>query len=453
MRFSDLGLLPELISNAGYDTATPVQAEAIPAVLEGRDVLAGAQTGTGKTAAFTLPLLQRLFAGRSTGQPRALILAPTRELAAQVAQSVQKYGKGTQLRHVVIYGGVNFGGQLRQLQKGVDILIATPGRLLDHVNQRTIDLSQVNTLVLDEADRMLDMGFIGDIEKVISLCAPSHQTLLFSATYNKAIKTVATQYLSNPVEIAVARDNTVAAKVEQTFVHVDKDKKRALLSQFIGINNLHQVLVFTKTKFGADKLARALTDDGLPAVAMHGNKSQAQRTKALQKFKRGNARILVATDVAARGIDIEKLPMVINFELPMVAEDYVHRIGRTGRAGAEGEAVSFVSACEHKLMRDIERLLKITVEFNVADGFEPEQAFPAAKPKPKSKPKRHRGQGGQGDTRSAHAPKKRSAHGKPGQAKKRPSRPGQQATSGGSRDGSAPPKRRQSRNSGERPSR
>lgn len=453
MRFSDLGLLPELISNAGYDAATPVQAEAIPAVLEGRDVLAGAQTGTGKTAAFTLPMLQRLVAERSTGQPRALILAPTRELAAQVSASVQKYGKGTQLRQVVIYGGVNFNGQLRQLQKGVDILIATPGRLLDHVNQRTIDLSQVKTLVLDEADRMLDMGFIGDIEKVIGLCAPTHQTLLFSATYNKQIKTLAGKYLSNPVEVAVARDNTVAAKVDQTFVHVDKDKKRALLSQFIGINNLHQVLVFTKTKFGADKLARALTDDGLPAVAMHGNKSQAQRTKALQKFKRGNARILVATDVAARGLDIEKLPMVINFELPMVAEDYVHRIGRTGRAGEEGAAVSFVSACEHKLMRDIERLLKLTIEFDVADGFEPHVPFPSAKPKHKSQPKRHGGPRGEGAARSDQAPHKRTSHGKPNASGKRPSRPGQSVSSGGARDGSAPPKRRQPRSQGSRPAR
>ena len=389
MRFQDLGLLPELVSNAGYDTATPVQSQSIPAILEGRDVLAGAQTGTGKTAAFTLPVLQRLFAGKSTHAPRALVLAPTRELAAQVADSVRNYGKGLGLKHTSIFGGVSYGGQMKALRGGLDLVIATPGRLIDHLNQGSIDLSNVQTLILDEADRMLDMGFVSDIELIISKCHPSHQTLLFSATYTKGIKTLSSKYLSNPVEIAVAKDNTVAALVEQTFVHVDQHNKRDLLTQLIGLNNMHQVLVFTKTKFGADKLARALTESGLPSVAMHGNKSQAQRTKALQKFKRGAARIMVATDVAARGLDIEKLPYVINFELPMVAEDYVHRIGRTGRAGEKGEAISFVCSTEHRLMRDIQHLLKVDVEFEVADGFEPKVPFPVKKPKGKPQPRKH----------------------------------------------------------------
>ena len=389
MRFQDLGLLPELVSNAGYDAATPVQSESIPAILNGMDVLAGAQTGTGKTAAFILPVIQKLYAGKSTHSPRALVLAPTRELAAQVADSARKYGKGLGLRQTSIFGGVSYGGQFKALRSGLDLVIATPGRLIDHLNQGSIDLSNVQTLILDEADRMLDMGFVGDIERVIARCHEKRQTLLFSATYNKGIKNLALKYLDNPVEVAVARENTVSESVEQTFVHVDQHRKRELLTQLIGLNNMHQVLVFTKTKFGADKLAKALTDDGLPAVAMHGNKSQAQRTKALQKFKRGAARIMVATDVAARGLDIQKLPYVINFELPMVAEDYVHRIGRTGRAGEKGDAISFVCATEHRLMRDIQHLLKVEVEFEVADGFEPEIPFPVKKPKNKPQPRKH----------------------------------------------------------------
>ena len=389
MRFQDLGLLPELVSNAGYDAPTPVQSESIPAILNGRDVLAGAQTGTGKTAAFILPVMQKLYAGESKRSPRGLVLAPTRELAAQVADSARRYGKGLGLKQTSIFGGVSYGGQLKALRSGLDLVIATPGRLIDHLNQGSIDLSNVQTLILDEADRMLDMGFVRDIERIISKCHGKRQTLLFSATYNKGIKRLASKYLDNPIEVAVARENTVSDSVGQTFVHVDQHRKRELLTQLIGLNDMHQVLVFTKTKFGADKLARALTGDGLPAVAMHGNKSQAQRTKALQKFKRGAARILVATDVAARGLDIQKLPYVINFELPMVAEDYVHRIGRTGRAGEKGDAISFVCATEHRLMRDIQHLLKIEVEFEVADGFEPTTPFPVKKPKHKPQPRKH----------------------------------------------------------------
>ncbi|MDC3058697.1 DEAD/DEAH box helicase [Litorivicinus sp.] len=401
MRFQDLGLLPELVSNAGYDAPTPVQSESIPAILNGRDVLAGAQTGTGKTAAFILPVMQKLYAGESKRSPRGLVLAPTRELAAQVADSARRYGKGLGLKQTSIFGGVSYGGQLKTLRSGLDLVIATPGRLIDHLNQGSIDLSNVQTLILDEADRMLDMGFVRDIERIISKCHGKRQTLLFSATYNKGIKRLASKYLDNPIEVAVARENTVSESVEQTFVHVDQHRKRELLTQLIGLNDMHQVLVFTKTKYGADKLAKALTGDGLPAVAMHGNKSQAQRTKALQKFKRGAARILVATDLAARGLDIQKLPYVINFELPMVAEDYVHRIGRTGRAGEKGDAISFVCATEHRLMRDIQHLLKIEVEFEVADGFEPEIAFPVKKPKNKPQPRKHgrsnpRGHNGRG---------------------------------------------------------
>ena len=297
--------------------------------------------------------------------------------------------KGLASSKTSIFGGVSYGGQLKALRSGLDLVIATPGRLIDHLNQGSIDLSNVQTLILDEADRMLDMGFVRDIERIISKCHGKRQTLLFSATYNKGIKRLASKYLDNPIEVAVARENTVSESVEQTFVHVDQHRKRELLTQLIGLNDMHQVLVFTKTKFGADKLARALTGDGLPAVAMHGNKSQAQRTKALQKFKRGAARILVATDVAARGLDIQKLPYVINFELPMVAEDYVHRIGRTGRAGEKGDAISFVCATEHRLMRDIQHLLKIEVEFEVADGFEPTTPFPVKKPKHKPQPRKH----------------------------------------------------------------
>lgn len=400
MRFQDLGLLPELVTNTGYTEATPVQAEAIPHVLEGRDVLAGAQTGTGKTAAFALPMLQRLVAGKTLDTPRALILAPTRELAAQVAQSVQTYSKGLGIRHAVIYGGVGFFPQVKALRRGVDVVIATPGRLLDHVNQRTIDLSRIEIVVLDEADRMLDMGFVHDIRRIIELCRKDRQSLMFSATYNPPVKALAAQFLSQPVEVAVAHSQETAARIEQSFIHVDRTQKTALLTHLIGAHNWQQVLVFTKTKFGAERLATQLEIDGLPAVAMHGNKSQAQRTKALQRFKRGAVRVMVATDVAARGLDIEKLPHVINFELPMVADDYVHRIGRTGRGGESGVALSLVSADERHLFREIGRLLKTELTTSVVEGFEPsEPLFRAGGDRPRGGKPAGRGRQGAGAPR------------------------------------------------------
>ena len=318
-------------------------------------------------------MLQRLLASKTLETPRALILAPTRELAAQVAQSVQTYSKGLGIRHTVIFGGVGFFPQVKALRRGVDVVIATPGRLLDHVNQRTIDLSKIEIVVLDEADRMLDMGFVHDIRKIIDLCRKDRQSLMFSATYNPPVKALAAQFLNQPVEVAVAHSQETASRIEQSFIHVDRTRKTALLTHLIGQNNWQQVLVFTNTKFGAERLATQLEIDGLPSVAMHGNKSQAQRTKALQRFKRGAVRVMVATDVAARGLDIEKLPHVINFELPMVADDYMHRIGRTGRAGETGVALSLVSADERNLFRDISRLLKKELTTTVVAGFEPSE--------------------------------------------------------------------------------
>jgi ATP-dependent RNA helicase RhlE len=348
MSFDTLGLSADIlraVAEQGYSEPTPIQRQAIPVVLKGRDLLAGAQTGTGKTAGFTLPLLQLL----NTTQPpkgkrpvRALVLTPTRELAAQVGESVQTYGKYLPLRSAVIFGGVKINPQIDKLRRGVDILVATPGRLLDHAQQKTVDLSQVEILVLDEADRMLDMGFIHDIKKVLRLLPQGRQNLLFSATYSDEIKRLASDLLDKPELIEVARRNTAAETVEQRVYPVDKGRKRELLSHLIGSNNWRQVLVFTRTKHGANRLAQQLEQDGLTAAAIHGNKSQGARTRALAGFKNGEVRVLVATDIAARGLDIDQLPHVVNFELPNVAEDYVHRIGRTGRAGNEGEAISLV---------------------------------------------------------------------------------------------------------------
>lgn len=388
MRFSEIGLSAELLralEEQGYQEATPVQKEAIPLVLEGRDILAGAQTGTGKTAGFTLPLLHRLQASDPQGQRRcvrALVLVPTRELAAQVAESVRNYGRHLPFRTAVIYGGVSINPQITKLRKGVDIVVATPGRLLDHMRQGTIKLDQVDTLILDEADRMLDMGFIRDIRWVIKSLPRERQNLLFSATYSTEIRQLAGELLNSPTEVQVARSNATVDRVTQIVHPVDRNRKRELLSHMIGKGNWRQVLVFMRTKHGADKLCKQLVQDGLSAVAIHGRKSQGARTRALADFKNGNVRVLVATDIAARGLDIQRLPHVVNFELPHVAEDYVHRIGRTARAGQDGHAISLVCVDENRLLADIERLLKQPIEKVVIAGYEPD---PKIRPEPISK--------------------------------------------------------------------
>jgi ATP-dependent RNA helicase RhlE len=375
MLFNELGLSAELlraIDEKGYNTVTPIQRQAIPVVLKGGDVLAGAQTGTGKTAGFTLPLLHLLqHAKRERRQVRALILTPTRELAAQVEQSVRDYGRFLPFRSVAIFGGVSINTQISKLRKGVDIVIATPGRLLDHLQQKTIDLSGVEILVLDEADRMLDMGFIRDIRRIMKVLPSKRQTLLFSATFSDEIRRLAADLLKSPIEIQVAARNATVDTVVQTVHPVDRERKRELLSHRIGTENWRQVLVFTRTKRGADRLAKQLSDDGLGAVAIHSNKSQGARTRALADFKAGKVRVLVATDIAARGLDIERLPHVVNYELPNVAEDYVHRIGRTARAGQDGQAISLVCVDEHGLLRDIENLLKSGINRQVINGYEP----------------------------------------------------------------------------------
>ncbi len=384
MSFESLGLMAELrraVSDKGYSEPTPIQKQAIPVILEGRDLMGGAQTGTGKTAGFTLPLLQRLI---ETQRPlkgrrplRALVLTPTRELAAQVAESVREYGRFLPLRSTVVFGGVSINPQKMKLIKGVDILVATPGRLLDHVGQRSVNLSNIDILVLDEADRMLDMGFIHDIKKVLALVPKHKQTLLFSATFSDDIKKLANTLLKSPALVEVARQNAAIETVTQVVHPVDKSRKRELLSYLIGSNNWQQVLVFNRTKHGANRLAEQLNKDGISSAAIHGNKSQGARTRALADFKAGKVRVLVATDIAARGIDINQLPHVVNFELPNVAEDYVHRIGRTGRAGNEGEAMSLVCVDELKLLKDIEKLIKRDIPSDVIDGFEPDPSIKA----------------------------------------------------------------------------
>jgi ATP-dependent RNA helicase RhlE len=362
MPFAALGLMPELtraLADRGYSEPTPVQTRVIPEILAGRDILAGAQTGTGKTAGFTLPILQRLHgAAHAPKAPRALVLVPTRELAAQVNESVRAYGKYLRLRTQVVFGGVGISPQIDGLRRGTDILVATPGRLLDHAQQGTVDLTQVQILVLDEADRMLDMGFIADIRRVIKLLPRQRQNLLFSATYTDDIRRLAQTLLHRPVEIEVARRNAAIDTVEQQSYMVAKDQKRALLAHLIQEGNWSQVLVFTRTKHGANRLTKQLQDDGIEAAAIHGNKSQSARTQALANFKRFDVRALVATEVASRGLDIKELPYVVNYELPNVPEDYVHRIGRTGRAGATGIAVSLVAPDELGLLKDIEKVLR-----------------------------------------------------------------------------------------------
>ncbi len=375
MLFSELGLneaLQRAVAREGYTEPTPIQAQAIPQLLKGGDVLAAAQTGTGKTAAFTLPILHRLAdqaAEQGRRAPRVLILVPTRELAAQVGESVATYGRDLTLKHAVIFGGVNINPQIDLLRRGVDILVATPGRLLDLAGQRAVDLSRIQTLVLDEADRMLDMGFMPDIKRVLKLLPAKRQNLLFSATFSPDIRKLAEGLLHNPISIDIAPRNAAADTVGQRVVYAEKGDKPGLLAFMISRGNWRQVLVFTRTKHGANRLCERLIKDGLPAAALHGNKSQNARTKALAGFKTGEVRVLVATDIAARGIDIDELPHVINFELPNVPEDYVHRIGRTGRAGQVGEALSLVSREEFPLLRDIERLIRRTIPVFEVEGY------------------------------------------------------------------------------------
>ena len=381
MLFNQLGLSAELlcaVEDKGYLEATPIQQQAIPHILEGRDVLAAAQTGTGKTAGFTLPLLQRLqFSTTNRRSIRALVLTPTRELAAQVAESARVYGKHLPFRTATIFGGVSINTQIARLRKGVDIVVATPGRLMDHMHQGTIDLSKVELLVLDEADRMLDMGFIRDIRKILKVLPKDRQNLLFSATFSNDIRRLAGDLLNDPVQVEVAARNKPVDLVSQVVHPVDKRRKRELLSHRIGKGNWQQVLVFTRTKHGANRLAEQLTNDGIKSAAIHGNKSQTARTRALHDFKTGAVRVLVATDIAARGLDIDRLPHVVNFELPHVPEDYVHRIGRTARAGQKGHAISLVCIDEEKLLRDIETLLGCQIEKQVLRGYEPDSRIKA----------------------------------------------------------------------------
>ncbi len=378
MSFAQLGLTEELlkaVADQGYITPTPVQLKAIPLILDGKDVLAGAQTGTGKTASFTLPLLQRLAENHDPHQKphrvRALILVPTRELAAQVYESVKIYGAHLPLHSEAVVGGASIGIQTRQLRRGCDIVVATPGRLIDHVQQRNINLSNVEILVLDEADRMLDMGFLPDIKQVMALLPKKRQSLLFSATVPNAIKSLAAQLLNNPVEVEVAKQNATAENVSELVYGIDREYKRELLSYLIGSNNWKQVLVFVRTKHGADRLEKQLIEDGIRTAALHGDKTQGARNKALEQFKTGKVQVLVATDIAARGLDIEDLPHVVNFDVPQIPEDYIHRIGRTGRAGANGVALSLVCPEEAYHLVEIEKLLKRQIPRVADTGYEP----------------------------------------------------------------------------------
>lgn len=381
MSFKALGLIEPLlraVKELGYTEPSPIQAQAIPAVLKGKDVLASAQTGTGKTASFVLPILQNIIdrPRARSNRTRVLIVTPTRELAAQVHESIIEYGRHLSLRSLVVFGGVKINPQMMKLRGGVELLVATPGRLLDLHQQRAIVLDEVDTLVLDEADRMLDMGFIHDIKRIIKLLPRARQNLMFSATFSEEIRALVKGILNQPVEIDVAPRNTTAVAVKQTVHPVDKGRKPALLSHLIHKNKWGQTLVFARTKHGANKLVKQLAEDHIYAAAIHGNKSQSQRTKALAEFKSGELHILVATDIAARGIDIDQLPCVVNFDLPQVAEDYVHRIGRTGRAGASGFAISFVSADEIGQLNAIEKLIKRKLERVEIEDFEPNHHLP-----------------------------------------------------------------------------
>ncbi len=415
MSFASLGLsalILEAVAEKGYETPSPIQAQAIPAILEGKDVMAAAQTGTGKTAGFTLPLLELLSRGpqAKSNQARALVLTPTRELAAQVGESVATYGKKLPLRSTVVFGGVKINPQMMKLRQGVDVLVATPGRLLDLYNQRAVRFDHLEVLVLDEADRMLDMGFIHDIKKILAVLPKQRQNLMFSATFSGEIRNLAKGLVNDPVEISVSPRNTTATTVEQWISIVDKNQKPALLTKLIQDHDWQQVLVFTRTKHGANRLTKQLEAQQIQAAAIHGNKSQGARTKALAEFKSGKVRVLVATDIAARGLDIDQLPQVVNFELPNVPEDYIHRIGRTGRAGATGQAVSLVSADETKQLFDIERLTQVLLERKEISGFKPVHEVPesrlnqrAQRPRAPKKPKvGHRDGQRSGDNAQGH---------------------------------------------------
>ena len=417
MSFSSLGLSEQLVratADQGYETPSPIQQQAIPAVLSGKDVMAAAQTGTGKTAGFTLPLLQRLAENPRTGKgPRALILTPTRELAAQVHDSVNLYSKYVPTKAAVVFGGVKINPQMMKLRKGLDVLVATPGRLMDLYQQNAVRFNEVEILVLDEADRMLDMGFIRDIRKILSLLPAKRQNLLFSATFSNEIRTLAEGLLDNPVQVEVAARNTSAENIKQSVYPVDQSQKTALLSKLVRDNSWDQVLVFTRTKHGANRLTQKLEKDGITAAASHGNKSQGARTRALADFKAGEVRVLVATDIAARGLDIKQLPQVVNFELPNVPEDYVHRIGRTGRAGESGHALSLVSADEGKMLAGIERLIKKQLPRKEVEGFEPTNNLPL-KPKAKADPSRARTRSSNGGGNGRPGGKPKSFGDKPG---------------------------------------
>lgn len=429
MSFKDLGLNQTLLNNLnalGYNEPSPIQAKAIPHVVEGKDVLAAAQTGTGKTAGFTLPILHRLAANtkpKSSGNSiRALVLTPTRELAAQVAASVQTYSKGTNTKSVVVFGGVSINPQLKALRGGADILIATPGRLLDISGRKGCVMDKLEILVLDEADRMLDMGFIHDIKRIVKVLPKKRQTLLFSATFSNEIRKLAQSFLYQAVEVSVTPPNSTVNLVTQSLIAVEKADKTRVLTRLIKEQDWFQVLVFSRTKHGANKLAKKLNAQNIQSMAIHGNKSQGARTKALAEFKAGKLQVLVATDIAARGIDIQELPFVVNFDLPNVAEDYVHRIGRTGRAGATGKAVSLVSHDEIKQLNDIERLIKKKIPRETLDNYDPLNALPDSKSdfrdlKPK-KPKKKKASRKRGTDGSRKQTERSEKHGKPRRKKR-----------------------------------
>ena len=449
MSFTSLGLselLLRAIAEQGYETPSPIQLQAIPAVLAGRDLMAAAQTGTGKTAGFTLPMLQNLMASAeksrkkvSPNRIRALVLTPTRELAAQVGESVAIYGKHLPMRHTVVFGGVGINPQMMALRKGVDVLVACPGRLLDLYSQNAVRFDELEILVLDEADRMLDMGFIHDIRRVLKLLPQKRQNLLFSATFADEIRELATGLLNDPLSIEVAPRNSTAERIEQLVHPVDKANKPALLAHLVAKNNWEQVLVFTRTKHIANRLAERLEREGIQAAAIHGNKSQGARTKALAGFKSGEVRVLVATDIAARGLDIDKLPQVVNFELPNVAEDYVHRIGRTGRAGSAGHAISLVSADEGKLLRGIERLIKQELPREVIAGFEPDAQTMRAIEQGTGQPVRKgQEQDGRPPRQNAGRPGQARRPGQPASGNRRPGNGGGQPAANGANRGGKP---------------